>query len=308
MQSAHGRSWMIMQADSLPTESIAAEDRIDKPEIALRQAAPGYVLAALGTAVLLYVAGHSGGTLDNPVGGRAWEVAMTAAAVGLLIVGVVQSVQAGALSRVFLMVIATGSAFWQETYGDWGTYLLYSPRFVTYEWGDTIWTAPVRCWWFLPGYVVFYTTFFLGLQAASTRLRRQWPHRKAHLATAALAFPLFYIFDMALEGCAHGFGWWQYQYAFGPSVAIGTGHFPLLWPILEQVPFMVMAVFALNWRNTSGEDIFEAAARTITRKAPSQIAVLMSWVIIINASFLAETILPLMALRWIAGPASPVVP
>jgi len=34
----------------------------------------------------------------------------------------------------------------------------------------------------------------------------------------------------------------------------------------------------------------------------------MSWVIIINASFLAETILPLMALRWIAGPASPVVP
>lgn len=299
---------MSTQSDSPTTESIAAENRIGKPAVALRRATPGYLLALPFTAVLLYVAGHSGGTLDDPIGAGIWELAMTAIAVVLLIVGVVQSVQAGRLSRVFLMVIATGSAFWQETYGDWGSYLLYSPRFATYEWGDPMWTAPVRCWWFLPGYVFFYTTFFLGLQAASTWLRRQWPHRNAYLATAGLAFPLFYIFDMALEGCAHGFGWWQYQYAFGPSIAVGTGHFPLLWPILEQVPFMVTAVVALTWRNKSGEDVFEAAARKLTRKAPSQIAVLMSWVIIVNASFLAETILPLMALRWLAGPASLVVP
>ena len=299
---------MSTQSDSPATELIGKQYRAIVPAFSLWRVVPGYLLAILGTALVLYVAGHSGGTLDHPVGSRPWELAVTAIAVALLITAVVQSVRAGRLSRLFFMVIATGSAFWQETYGDWGTYLLYSPRFATYEWGDTIWTAPVRCCWFLPGYVFFYTTFFHGLQATSTWIRRQWPHRNAYFATAGFAFPLFYIFDMTLEGCAHGFGWWQYQYAFGPSIAVGNGHFPLLWPILEQVPFMVTAVLALTWRNKSGEDVFEAAARRVTRKAPGQIAILMSWVIIINASFLAETILPLMALRWLAGPASLVVP
>ena len=299
---------MSTQSDSRTTESPTTKGVTGNRAISFRLASAGFLLAILATAVLLYFAGHSGGTLDSPIGGRAWESAMAAIAVVLLIVGVKQSLQAGKWSRVFLMVIATGSAFWQETYGDWGTYLLYSPRFATYEWGDTSWTAPVRCWWFIPGYVFFYTTFFLALQATSSRLRQQWPHRNPYLATAGMAFPLFYVFDTALEGCAHGFGWWQYQYAFGPSIAVGTGHFPLLWPILEQVPFMVTAAFALTWRNTSGEDAFEVAARTVTRKAPGQLAVLMSWIIIVNVGFLAETILPLMAVRWMVGPASAAVP
>ena len=299
---------MSTQSDSPTTESIEDQDGGGKSEFSLRRAAPGYLMAILGTAVLLYAAGHSGGTLDNPVGSKAWELAMAAIAVTLLIIGVVQSVQSGKLSQLFLMVVATGSAFWQETYGDWGTYLLYSPRFATYEWGDTVWTSPVRCWWFLPGYVFFYTTFFLALQAASARVQQQWPHRNPYLTTAALAFSLFYIFDLALEGAAHGFGWWQYQYAFGPSIAVGNGHFPLLWPILEQIPFIVSALFALTWKNENGDDVFEVFARVVTRKAPGQIAVLSSWIVVVNALFLTETILPLMALRWIAGPASAVVP
>lgn len=298
---------MSTQSDSPAIESVGDHDRADHSTLTSRRAVSGCLLAILGTAVLLYTAGRSGGTLDDPIGSRAWEIAVSAIAVTLLIIGAVQSIRSRALSRLFLMVVAAGSAFWQETYGDWGTYLLYSPRFTTYAWGDTIWTSPVRCWWFLPGYVFFYTTFFLALQAAATRLRRQWPHRNAYLTTAALAFPLFYIFDMALEGAAHGFGWWQYQYAFGPSMAVGTGHFPLLWPILEQVPFMVTAIFALTWRNDNGDDIFEAVARIVTRKAPGQIAMLVSWIVIVNVGFLTETILPLMALRWIAGPASAVV-
>lgn len=299
---------MATHSQSPAAESAGVSRQPGEQVFSRRRTVPGYLLAIAGTALLLYVAGHSGGTLENPIGSRAWEVAMTAIAVVLLIIGVVRSVQAGKLSRILLMVVATASAFWQETYGDWGTYLLYSPRFATYEWGDTIWTSPVRCWWFLPGYVFFYTTFFLALQAASTRLRQQWPNRNPYLTTAALAFPLFYIFDLALEGAAHGFGWWQYQYAFGPSMAVGTGHFPLLWPILEQVPFMVTAVFALTWRNTNGDDVFEAVARFVTRKAPGQLAILTSWIVIVNVFFLTETILPLMVLRWVAGPPSVVVP
>ena len=111
-----------------------------------------------------------------------------------------------------------------------------------------------------------------------------------------------------MEGTAHGLGWWQYQYAFGPSMAVGTGHFPLLWPILEQVPFMVTAVFALTWRNGAGEDLFEVVARWVTRRAPGQFAILMSWIVVVNVAFLVETILPLMVVRWLFGPASAVVP
>lgn len=294
---------------SLPTaESIRTSNHVGQSAFSWGRAVAGLLLAILGAAVLLYVAGRSGGTLGNPVGSRAWELIVTTIALALLVTGVVQSIRAGRFSRILLMVIATGSAFWQETYGDWGTYLLYSPRFATYEWGNTIWTSPVRCLWFVGGYVFFYTTFFLGLEAAATRLRRQWPDRNPYLSTAALAFPLFYVFDLALEGTAHGLGWWQYQYAFGPSMAVGTGHFPLLWPILEQVPFMVTAAFALTWRNERGEDVFEVVARRVTRKPPGQFAILMTWIIVVNVVFLTETILPLMALRWIAGPASAVVP
>ena len=97
-----------------------------------------------------------------------------------------------------------------------------------------------------------------------------------------MSFPLFYVFDLALEGCAHGFGWWQYQYAFGPSMSIGTGHFPLLWPILEQVPFMALAAFALTWQNRHGEDLFEAGAHFVIRRKPNQLTILASWIITIN--------------------------
>ena len=93
----------------------------------------------------------------------------------------------------------------------------------------------VQCWWFIAGYVFFYTTF-LAPEKTFYVVRDRWPGANPYLATTLMSFPLFYIFDMTLEGAAHGFGWWQYQYAFGPAMAVGEGHFPLLWPILEQVP------------------------------------------------------------------------
>ena len=271
--------------------------------------AVGALLAAIVLMVLvLFVAGHSGGTLLRPAGRLPWELGVTAIALVIVAIGIVQSVRERRLSRVLLIAIASATAFWQETYGDWGTYLLYSPAFATYEWGETIWTSPVRCWWFIPGYVFFYTTFFLALEKTFHVVKQRWPEANPYLATTVVSFPLFYVFDLTLEGAAHGFGWWQYQYAFGPTVAVGEGHFPLLWPILEQVPFMVLVVFGLTWRNTKGEDVFEAIARTLVRRKPGQLSILVSWIVTLNVTFLLTTILPLMALRWLAGPASAAVP
>jgi len=270
------------------------------------------VLAFIGAVVLmvvvLFIAGHSGGSLRDPVGAGAYELAMAGIAIAILGVGVVQSIRTRKLSRILLTATAAGTAFWQETYGDWGTYLLYSSEFATYDWGQTRWSSPVQCWWFIAGYIFFYTTFFLALEKTFHVVKDRWPSVNPYLATTLVSFPMFYVFDLTLEGAAHGFGWWQYQYAFGPAMAVGEGHFPLLWPILEQVPFMVLIVFALAWRNNDGEDVFEFLARNVVRRRPGQVSILVSWIVTLNVTFLLTTILPLMALRWIAGPASATVP
>jgi Spirocyclase AveC-like len=295
-------------SDAGPTITRLASDPAGAAR-RLRVRAGGALAGAVALMIgVLFVAGHSGGTLSDPVGARPWELAQVVIALVILGVGVGQSVRERKLSRVLLIAIASGTAFWQETYGDWGTYLLYSPQFSAYSWGDTMWSSPVRCWWFIPGYVFFYTTFFLALEKAFHGVKLRWPESNPYVVTTAVSFPMFFIFDLTLEGAAHGFGWWQYQYAFGPTVAVGQGHFPLLWPILEQVPFMVLAVFALTWRNAHGEDAFEFIAREVARRKPGQISILVSWIVTLNASFLLTTILPLMALRWLAGPASAAVP
>lgn len=267
--------------------------------------AMGGILVCIGA---LIFAAASGATLADPVGARTYEVIMVVAAAGLLGIGATQSIRHRRLSRPLLVALAAGSAFWQETYGDWGAYLLYSDRFSAYDWGHTRWSSPVQCWWFIPGYMVFYTSFFLGLTAAVKFVRHRWPDANPYILATLLSLPAFYVFDLAWEGTTTGLGYWSYLYTFGPALHLGNGAFPLLWPILEQVPFMALAAFALTWRNRDGDDVFEIAARVVTRTAPSQLAILASWIVILNVAFLTTTILPIMTLRWVAGPPFAAIP
>jgi hypothetical protein len=266
-------------------------------------------IAFLAIAVgLLTFAARSGGTLDEPVGFRVYEVGITVVAVGLISTGIWQSIRAAQLAPLLLMAVATGTAFWQETYGDWGAYCLYSDRFLTHDWGHTAGSAPVQCWWFIAGYVVFYTTLFQSLIVAVDYVRKRWPHRNPYLVAAVLSLPIFYAFDLVFEGTTVGLGFWNYEHVFGPAVNIGNGTFPLLWPIVEQVPFMAIAAFGLTWRDDRGEDVFVLAARRVLRRPPGQLAILTSWIVIVNITFLATTIIPLMVMRWVAGPDIASVP
>lgn len=257
---------------------------------------------------LLMFAGNSGGTPEAPVGFRVYEIGITLVAIGLVAAGIWQSVRSGQLAPLLLMAVAAGTAFWQETYGDWGAYCLYSDRFLTHDWGHTSWTAPVQCWWFIAGYIVFYTTLFQSLIAAVEFVRTRWPDRNAYVIAALLSLPIFYAFDIVFEGTTVGLGFWNYEYVFGPAMNIGNGTFPLLWPIVEQVPFMAIAAFGLTWRNDRGEDVFSLAAGRLLRRTPGQVAILTSWIVIVNVTVLTTTVLPLMVMRWIAGPAVATVP
>ena len=119
------------------------------------------IVMVVVAAGLLTFAANSGGTLDTPVGHRAYEIGIIVTAFAILAFGIWQSVRVGQFSSLCLMSFAAGTAFWQETYGDWGAYLLYSERFTHYGWGDTLWTSPVKPWWVISGYVAFYTPLFL---------------------------------------------------------------------------------------------------------------------------------------------------
>ncbi len=257
---------------------------------------------------LLAFAANSGGTLEDPVGYRTYEIGIIVVAIGIFAMGIRQSVRAGRFSPLFLMSFAAGTAFWQETYGDWGAYLLYSNRFMHCDWGDTIWTSPVRPWWAIAGYVAFYTPLFLSLIATVNFVRVRWPNRNEYLLAALMSLPIFYAFDLVFEGTTTGLGFWNYTYVFGPALSVGNGTFPLLWPIVEQVPFMAITAYGLTWRNDCGESIFDVAAQRVLRRRPAQIAILVSWIVILNATFLITTILPIMLMRWIVGPHSVLVP
>lgn len=263
---------------------------------------------AVGAAMLIFAA-RSGGTLANPVGYRVWEIGFTVVALAVLALGVVRSVQERRLSRLFLITVASASAFWQETYGDWGTYLIYSDRFAMYHWGDTAFTSPVRCWWFIAGYVIFYGLLFLQMEVVVTFVRKRWPESNPYVLAAVLSFPVFYVFDLVLEGFATGLGFWHYTHiVWGPGLTIGNSTFPLLWPIVEQVPFIALAAFAMMWRNDRGEDVFDVIARSVLRRKPGQVATLVTWVVTFNVAFLVTTIGPLMIVRALFGPASSLVP
>jgi len=283
---------------------------VNTPEAGLGK--PGAALLTLtsllgGVALLVYAA-QSGGSLENPVGYRVWEYGMIATALAILGVGIVGSIRERRLSRTFLIAVSCATAFWQETYGDWGTYLLYSDKFHTYGWGQGPYTSPVQCWWFIAGYVVFYSTLMMSMRTVVAGIKQRWPNVNPYLGATLACFPVFYIFDFLMEATVTGLGLWRYTYIFGPGLSVGSGTFPLLWPIVEQVPFIALAAWAMTWTNSEGHDVFDLAATKVLRRPPGQLAILMSWIALVNLVFLVTTILPLMLLRVVAGGPSVLVP
>lgn len=287
-------------------EGVATDKHLEPLFSRQRLALAVFTLAAC--AGLLTFAHFSGGTLEDPVGLPVWEIGITLVAVTLLVIGARQSLKTRKFSPLFLSTVAAASAFWQETYGDWGTYLLYSDSFQTYEWAKGPLTAPVHCWWFIPGYVMFYGTLFAWMEHQVKIARGRWPNANPYLVATLLAFPVFFLFDLVLEGTALGLGFWDYTYIFGPSLPIGGGTFPLLWPVIEQVPFLILVAVAMMWRNSRDQDVFQVIAHKVGRREPGQLAILVSWIVTFNVAFLVATIFPLMLLRFVAGPASTLVP
>ena len=247
--------------------------------------------------------------LDDPIGWQVWQVLTVVVAATLLTVGIVRSLRTRRLDVLLLMTISGASAFWLETYGDWGGYVLYSPRFAQVTWwGPTPWTSPVKAWWFIAGYAFFYPAIY-GLMLGALRIvRSRRPSVNPYIAAVVLAFPVFYVFDLIFEGTTTALGYWTYTYSFGPHLSIGKGSFPLLWPVILQAPFLALAGIALIWRDDRGRDVFHRVAARAREGWPRELAVAGGWIVATNLALILTVEGPMVALRLLAGPPSNLVP
>ncbi|ALR19840.1 hypothetical protein ATN00_05465 [Sphingobium baderi] len=132
-----------------------------------------------------------------------------------------------------LVLIAATSAFWQEFFGDWGAYLAWNPAFSRLPfWGDMAFTTPVKPlfipfswgWWFAVSLPLL-TSLVMVL---GRRLRFLPVQAWAML----VAFPLFFAYQIYVEGSSVANGWWTYDAIVGPTLESDKGQLPLVFPAL----------------------------------------------------------------------------
>ena len=213
------------------------------------------------------------------------------------------------LTVTMLLFISATSMFWQEFYGDWGAFLLYNPDFHLMGWKSSTWTTPNKPWAVLPAYGWYYTIVYpLMLRWIHTlRERVAW----GRLTTLiAVAFPVFYLWDLFVEGFAAGLGWWSYTTVYGAAILTDRGNFPLLYPLLLFVFYGVVTTWVLDQRDDSGRHRHETLLRVHRVRAGwrREVARVASWVAMMNAVYLVTLILPLVAVRELFLVDSRIVP
>jgi hypothetical protein len=214
------------------------------------------------------------------------------------------------LSLVSLALIAGTTMWWQEWYGDWGSYLLYNPHFRLLPWHSSLWTTPNKPWFVIPAYGWYYATIFPLMLLAISRVRQARPNWNRHLTTVLVALGLFYAWDLVVEGSAATFGWWSYSHALGAALNSSKGTFPLLFPILLFCLFGVVVTWIMDQRDDRGRFRLETVTGVVRIREGwrREVGRAGAWVAMLNIAYIACLIAPLVLWRDVWGPASSVVP
>jgi len=228
----------------------------------------------------------------------------------MLAAGVVLALRERRLPNLLLLLIAGTSMWWQETYGDWGCYLLYSPDFALIPgWGHLSYQSPNQPWALIPAYGWFYAAYFTLVAAAGGAVHRRWfPRHSLMRVTAIVGTLIWYVYDIVIEGVATRMGWWDYTAAIGPVWTSARGDFPLVYPIIEQIPFMIVVPCLLLARDALGRPLLDKPFAGLAAGWQRESVRLLSWIIAFNVGFGLFLILPLVLIRAAFGPASALVP
>src|SRR3546814_665618 len=189
-------------------------------------------------AELLSLDGEKGESMQNgqmgePVNPWMMETGSIIFWSALLALGILWTVRTRRLPLVLLCLIGATSSFWQEFFGDWGVYLAWTPDFDRLPfWGEMAYTTPVKPlfipfswgWWFAVSIPL--------LVSLVGRLSRKLPSMSTTLMSFLIAFPLFVLYQLYVEGSSVANGWWTYDVVIGPAIDSDRGQLPLIFPVL----------------------------------------------------------------------------
>lgn len=216
----------------------------------------------------------------------------------------------GTLSMAALLFLGGTTLWWQETYADWAAYILFNPKFALMPWGNTPWTSPNKPWNIIPGYGFFFGVGFTVLIILVMRLQKARPSWSSLRTTSVVVAPLFYLWDLGVEGTSVALGWYSYTQVIGPALMMERGNFPLMWPSWYFVFFAVMTVWLLVQRDTNGVWLHERllGVHRLASGCQRELARFLAWAVTMNAMFWFVYNLPTCLLRAAFGGPSALVP
>jgi hypothetical protein len=209
-----------------------------------------------------------------------------------------------------LVLIAATSAFWQESFGDWGAYLAWNPAFARLPlWGEMAFTTPVK-----PLFIPFSWGWWFAISIPLLVLLVRWLRGKfpgvSILALAMLtAFPLFLAYQINVEGTSVANGWWTYDAVVGPALESNKGRLPLIFPLLIGL-WAGLFVAMLAKRDDDGYMAFELRFGIPARPAGWRREMARAWgmIVLFQITFFIINIGPAIIGRLLFGAPSLLVP
>ena len=221
-----------------------------------------------------------------------------------------RSVKSGEAIFGLLALVGFSSMFWQDGFINWGMYLLYNPHQTLMPWGPTPFTAPRKVWWTIGGYGVFFLGMIPVTLALANVLRRRFSGLGKTTAIILIGMPIFYLWDLLLEGQAVKGGFYSYVSYWGPALKFEMGNMPVLFPITFIAAWATAAVLLVSWKSADGHARFESwfGVQRIASTPLREIARVGIWVLVLNIFHILFAIVPLTLIRVLFLEPSPLVP
>lgn len=241
------------------------------------------------------------GALANPVATWMFDSPAYVIWAILAVVFLAQARKQGQLSLNALIFFGATSMFWQEFYADWGAKLVYSPDFALMPWESPM-TSPNKPWFMPAAYGCYFVTIYALQNKLIMRLRGSG--RCGLLWSVLLVtVPLFYLWDLLVEGIAVMMGWWVYLDPIGPSFHSAYGAMPLMVPILIFVVYGVAMAYLIADVRDNGRPRFESIGGFATGPAGAgrEVRRVIVWCVVMNVVYGAFLAAPCMAVRILSG-------
>jgi len=229
---------------------------------------------------------------------------------GLLALTVIWTVKDKRLPLFGLVLIAATSSFWQEFFGDWGAYVAWNPAFDRLPfWGEMPFTTPVK-----PLFIPFSWGWWFAISIPLLVLVVRWLRRKFPAAPMALlamlaAFPLFFMYQINVEGSSVANGWWTYDMVLGPALESEKGRLPLIFPLLIGL-WAAWFVALLTPRDEQGFMPHEVRAKVPAQRPGwrRELTRVRSMIVLFQITFFLLNIAPPIIGRLFFGGPSLLVP